>query len=111
MTPEQLSKILNDAAIEVKSWPNWMQKLENRERQPAGNKIPKYVTPEDVCPGSTVDKILYEMYKKKNLVDYLCHWKLSENCYYTGCGVTYPSRIVGGRFCPFCGSTVEITAV
>ena len=41
MTKEQLDKILDAAAKAVKSWPEWMQRLENRQPQPYNNCVLK----------------------------------------------------------------------
>lgn len=38
MDKEQLDRILDAASKEVKSWPEWMQRPENRQRQPHGNR-------------------------------------------------------------------------
>ena len=37
MDKEQLDRILDAVSKEVKSWPEWMQRPENRQRQPHGN--------------------------------------------------------------------------
>ncbi len=41
MTLKQLDKILDAAEKEVKSWPKWMQKKENRQKEPHNNSARK----------------------------------------------------------------------
>lgn len=41
MTLKQLDRILDAAEKEVKSWPKWMQKKENRQKEPHNNSARK----------------------------------------------------------------------
>lgn len=51
MTKEKWNKVLDAASKEVKTWPEWMQRPENRQRRPAGNSplIEKALESIDEC--------------------------------------------------------------